>query len=377
MSPQSSPNGVRRVNRVPFYIATAVISLFVLIVLWVAMSRQKNINHVETQQEVVVKHTSSQQMIEDVLPSDRDLLEQKHHDEKKEEHIEKQSKETPIEKNNAPQNESPTVPTLPFMTKTDPVALKIEQQKLRALEKAINEKTRVEYKVNTVKNNIDKNSTESAINSASNGNDKWTLKSKMDMPSTAYLLRAGAVLPGIMISGINSDLPGNIVGQVSENVYDTATGKYLLIPQGTQLYGEYANHVAYGQEGVFVEWNRLVFPDGKALDIGEMHGTDSAGYAGFRDQVNNHYLKIFGSAILMSGITAGVSMSQKHHAGDTEDASSALSESLGQQLGNVSSKMISKNLDIAPTLEIRPGYRFSVIVMKDLKFNDSYHAFDY
>ena len=100
------------------------------------------------------------------------------------------------------------------------------------------------------------------------------------------------------------------MAQVAQNVYDTPTGRYLLIPQGARLVGRYASDVAYGQSRVLVAWQRLVFPDGKALDIGAMPGADSAGYAGFTDRVNHHYLRVFGSALLMSAVVAGITLSQ-------------------------------------------------------------------
>ncbi|MCY1448664.1 Bacterial conjugation TrbI-like protein [compost metagenome] len=127
-------------------------------------------------------------------------------------------------------------------------------------------------------------------------------------------------------------------------------------------------------------WQRIVFPDGKAMDIGSMRGSDSAGYSGLNDKVNNHYLRIFGSAFLMSGIVAGISLSQDRNENGDNDrttASSAMSEALGQQLGQVTAQMIAKNLNIAPTIEIRPGYRFNVMVTKDMTFSKPYQSFDY
>ena len=136
--------------------------------------------------------------------------------------------------------------------------------------------------------------------------------------------------------------------------------------------------VAYGQARVLVAWQRIVFPDGKAMDIGVMPGADSAGYAGFNDQVNNHYFRTFASAFLMSAVTAGITLSQDNGStGNSQRASDALSEALGQQLGQVTAQMIAKNLNIAPTLEIRPGYRFNVIVTKDMTFSKPYQSFDY
>lgn len=226
----------------------------------------------------------------------------------------------------------------------------------------------------------DKRAAQNFYNQFASRGDRWRLDSKLEAPRTRYELRAGFVVPAVMISGINSNLPGEVIAQVSENVYDTATGKYLLIPQGSRLVGTYSSSIGYGQERVLVAWQRIVFPDGRALDIGAMPGADSAGYAGFHDKVNNHYLRTFGSAILMSAIIAGVSMSQPNNSNSYNgqvNARDALSEALGQSLGMTMSQMIQKNLNISPTLEIRPGYRFNVMAVKDLVFKRPYMAFDY
>lgn len=207
---------------------------------------------------------------------------------------------------------------------------------------------------------------------------KWKNKSTITTPEQ-YEIRAGFVIPSTLISGINSDIPGTIIGQVAQNVFDTATGKYLLIPQGSKLYGEYSSNVLFGQKRLLVAWQRIVFPDGKALDIGAMQGADGVGYAGFKDKVNNHYLRIFGSAILMSGITASITLSQPEDesSSDKERVNDAFSEALGEQLGQVTIEMIRKNMNISPTLTIRPGFRFNVIVTKDLVFSKPYQSFDY
>jgi type IV secretion system protein TrbI len=209
--------------------------------------------------------------------------------------------------------------------------------------------------------------------------DRWKLDTQTEAPRSPFELRAGFVMPATLISGIHSELPGQIVAQVAQNVYDTPTGKHLLIAQGSRLIGSYSSEIAFGQARLFVAWQRLVFPDGKALDIGAMPGADSAGYAGLNDQVNNHYLRLFGSAILMSGVTAGIAQSQRQGGSNnsTPSASNALSEALGQQLGQVTAQLIAKNMGVAPSLEIRPGYRFNVIVTKDLTFAKPYESFDY
>jgi type IV secretion system protein VirB10 len=179
--------------------------------------------------------------------------------------------------------------------------------------------------------------------------------------------------------GHQPQIPGQIVAQVSQNVFDTATGKYLLIPQGSRLVGAYDSNPVFGQSRALVAWQRIVFPDGKAIDLGAMPGSDSAGYAGFHDQVNAHWLRIFGSALLMSGVTAGVTLSQPQTTSinGTISASQALSQALGQQLGQATAMMIEKNLNISPTIIIRPGFRFNVVVVKDLTFSKPYRSFDY
>lgn len=209
--------------------------------------------------------------------------------------------------------------------------------------------------------------------------DRWRLDSQPEAPRSPYELRAGSVvIPATLISGINSELPGPIMAQVSQDVFDTARGKHKLIPQGSRLLGVYTSEVAYGQSRILIGWQRIIFPDGKAMDIGSMPGADGAGYAGFKDQVNNHYFRLFGSAFLMSGVTAGIALSQPDQGVNSRPtASSAMSEALGQQLGQVTAQIISKNLNISPTLEIRPGYRFNVMVTKDMTFSKPYQAFDY
>ena len=186
-------------------------------------------------------------------------------------------------------------------------------------------------------------------------------------------------VPAIMIGGINSDVPGQTIAQVSQNVYDTATRRYILIPQGARLVGSYSSFAPYGARRVLVAWQRIVFPDGKAIDLGSMPGADSAGYAGMQDQVNNHYLRIFGSALLMSGVTTGVALSQRQQYDPYSgpNAGNVLSQQMGVQLGNATAQLINRNLNISPTLEIRPGYRMNVTVTKDLTFAAPYGHFDY
>ncbi|MHB8286253.1 MAG: TrbI/VirB10 family protein, partial [Caulobacteraceae bacterium] len=165
---------------------------------------------------------------------------------------------------------------------------------------------------------------------------------KVEAPISPFELRAGFVIPGIMITGINSEIPGQIAATVSQNVFDTATGRFLLIPQGSRLIGSYGSDAGYGQTRVLVAWQRIVFPNGNALDIGSMPGADSAGYSGFHDKVNNHYLRIFGSALMLSAINGLVYLGsqQNNQLGTTTNAQTAFSQSLGQELGETSNELI-------------------------------------
>lgn len=207
--------------------------------------------------------------------------------------------------------------------------------------------------------------------------DRWRNNQPFEALSTPYMVRTGAVIPAMMVTPIISDLPGQIIGQVSQNVYDSATGRHLLIPQGARLIGTYSSDVAYGQERVLFAWQRIVFPDGRALDIGAMPGADGRGASGASDQVNNHYVRIFGSALLLSLVSAGFKLALPDDR-DTEGRrtrSQSLSESVAEQLGQTAGEAIRKNMNIAPTLEIRPGFRVNVMVVKDLEFPGPYRPF--
>lgn len=203
--------------------------------------------------------------------------------------------------------------------------------------------------------------------------DRWRNPGKRETAVTNFMVRAGAIIPAIMVTAINSELPGLIKGQVRQNVYDTATGKYLLIPQGSVLIGEYSSQVAYGQSRVLVAWQRIQFPDGSTMDIGAMPGVDNTGAAGLEDQVNNHYTRIFGSALLLSGITTGFELAVPEGNENDRTPRSVASEQLAQNLGGVAAEMVRKNMAISPTLSVRPGFHVNVMVTKDLVFENPFH----
>ena len=189
---------------------------------------------------------------------------------------------------------------------------------------------------------------------------------RKESPQAPYEVKQGTVIPGIMITGINSDLPGQIIAQVSQNVYDSVTGKSLLIPQGTKIVGSYDSFVAIGQERAMVAWRRLIFPDGMSLELLNMPGADQGGYSGFNDQVNNHYFKIFGSAIMLSLVGSGYQISQPRSNGEFPSNQEIIAAEVGRQFSQVSGELIRRNMQIQPTIEIRPGYRFVIMVNKDM-----------
>ncbi|EFL6894857.1 conjugal transfer protein TrbI [Campylobacter coli] len=197
--------------------------------------------------------------------------------------------------------------------------------------------------------------------------DNGYLKYVKQKPLSTYEIKAGWNIPAILITGVNSDLPGQILAQVTQNVYDNATGKYLLIPQGTKVVGAYSSNIIYGQSRLLVAWNKLIFPNGDTLNLDGMQGTSQDGYTGFEDQVDNHYFRIFGSAFLLSSISAGIALSDNSDTNSEKETASdkAIAQAI-QQMGQVASEMIRKNMNISPTLKIRPGYKFNIFVTKDI-----------
>lgn len=202
------------------------------------------------------------------------------------------------------------------------------------------------------------------------------LPNKLVPQQSPYELKRGSVIPATLITGINSDLPGRITAQVSQNVYDSATGHRLLVPQGTKLFGRYDAEVSFGQSRVLVVWTDIIFPNGSTLQIGGMAGTDAHGNSGFKDKVDNHYFKTFGSAILLAIIGTGIDMAvpQSSTRANQDSASDAARRNFAETFGRLAERTISKNLDVQPTLEIRPGYKFNVLVDQDIVFPGAYRG---
>lgn len=189
-------------------------------------------------------------------------------------------------------------------------------------------------------------------------------------PRSLLELKSGTLLPCVLISGLNSDLPGNMIAQISENVWDTATGRYLLIPRGSRLIGTYDNQVAYGQSRVLVMWSRLIFPDGSSLVLDNLKGADQSGYSGFKGAVNRHWGSIISSALLVSLLGAGVELAAPTDNGnrDNDDPRSILAENAASAVAEAMSQIIQREANRQPTIKIKPGYRFMIFVQHDIIF---------
>lgn len=181
-------------------------------------------------------------------------------------------------------------------------------------------------------------------------------------------LFAGSIIAATMLTAINSDLPGTITATVRRAVYDSRDPSVVLIPQNAQLIGEYNSLVQYGQQRLMVVWNQLTYPDGSTLDLKGMPGVNAQGEAGFYDQVDNHYLRVFGSAALISLFGAAAQMAQPQNASmfTAPDMSQQATSQFATQMNTAAANVLNKNLQIAPTLNIRQGYLFNVMVNKTI-----------
>jgi type IV secretion system protein TrbI len=200
------------------------------------------------------------------------------------------------------------------------------------------------------------------------------LKSTRADPLSRYEIKAGWDIPATLEQAIDSDLPGEVKALVRSNVYDTATGRYLLIPQGARLLGTYNSVISYGQARVQVVWTRVIFPDGSSINLDGMSGHDNEGRAGFRDQVNNHYARLVGFAVLTSAFAAGLELSQRQNSSllTTPTAGQTASAAVGQQLTELGAEVTRRNLNIQPTIKVRVGYKFTVRVNRDMLFDAPY-----
>jgi len=188
----------------------------------------------------------------------------------------------------------------------------------------------------------------------------------LQMPASPYQVMAGAVIAGALVTGIKSDLPGDVIATVTEPVYDSATGKFLLIPQGLRILGKYNSRVSYGQSRVQVVWNRIILPDTSSLTLDNLVGTDPAGYAGLQDDVDWHWGRVVAGAALTTLLGVGAELAAPESRQEGNRIVVAARESAQDGVNQVGQEMTRRNLDIQPTLTMRPGLPVRIIVNRDL-----------
>tara|TARA_A100001391_G_scaffold205339_1_gene205160 strand:+ start:2020 stop:3258 length:1239 start_codon:yes stop_codon:yes gene_type:complete len=178
-----------------------------------------------------------------------------------------------------------------------------------------------------------------------------------------WILQAGSIIAASLITGLNSDLPGLVTAQITENVYDSVTGRGLLIPQGSRLIGSYDSVVAFGQSRALVVWQRIILPDGSSIRIDNVPATDTQGYAGLSDRIDRHTWQLLKGVALSTLLGVGTELSF----GSTEsDLVRAIRESAQQSGARASDQLVTRNLNIQPTLRVRPGWPLRVVVHKDI-----------
>jgi type IV secretion system protein TrbI len=194
--------------------------------------------------------------------------------------------------------------------------------------------------------------------------DRRTISSeRIAAPASPYVLQAGAVIPAALLTGIRSDLPGQVTAQVIENVYDSPTGKMCLVPQGARLVGQYDAQIAFGQTRALLVWTRLIMPNGRSIVLERQPGADAEGYAGLEDEVDNHWGTLFKAAILSTLLSIGSEVGTS----DTEDELiRAIRRGGADSVNQIGQRIVGRSLNVQPTITIRPGFPVRVLVTRDL-----------
>lgn len=195
---------------------------------------------------------------------------------------------------------------------------------------------------------------------------------KLNQPSSPFLVQAGTIIPGTMLTSINSSLPGNVVAQIRNDVYDTVSGQFVLIPKGSKLIGQYDSQIAYGQERVLLAFTRVIRPDGSSMLLDKLSGTDSQGNAGVAGDVDNHWGKILGAAVISTVLSMGAGAVSDNSSSTSNYYPNATQGALGGASANISQtgqQLSGKAINIQPTLTVPAGYQFDMIVNKDIILN--------
>jgi type IV secretory pathway VirB10-like protein len=198
-----------------------------------------------------------------------------------------------------------------------------------------------------------------------NGNvDRRTVSpDRINAPASPYVLQAGAVIPAALLTGISSDLPGQVTAQVTEDVYDSPTGKIRLIPQGARLIGQYDAQIAFGQTRALLVWTRLIMPNGRSMVLERQPGADAEGYAGLEDEVDNHWGTLFKAAILSTLLSIGA---EAGTSGEEDELIRAIRRGSSESVNQIGQRVVGRALNVQPTITIRPGFPVRILVTRDL-----------
>ena len=198
-----------------------------------------------------------------------------------------------------------------------------------------------------------------------NGNaDRRTVSGeRVEPPASPYVLQAGAVIPAALLTGLRSDLPGQVTAQVTEDVYDSPTGRTRLIPQGARLVGQYDAQIAFGQTRALLVWTRLIMPNGRSIVLERQPGADAEGYAGLEDEVDNHWGTLFKAAILSTLLSIGSEVGSN---GSEDDLIRAIRRGGADSVNQIGQRIVGRSLNVQPTITIRPGFPVRVLVTRDL-----------
>ena len=196
---------------------------------------------------------------------------------------------------------------------------------------------------------------------------RTTAPDKLSRPASPFVVQAGTIIPAALMTGIRSDLPGQITAQVTEAVFDSPTGRAKLIPQGARLIGTYDSQIAFGQSRVLLVWTRLIMPNGRSIVLERQVGADAKGYSGLEDEIDYHWKELLGAAALSTLLAVGTEVNSGADVNNTNSAIiQALRRGAGDSLNQTGQQVVRRNLNIQPTLTIRPGFPVKVIVNRDL-----------
>jgi type IV secretion system protein VirB10 len=198
------------------------------------------------------------------------------------------------------------------------------------------------------------------------GDPKIYASGQLQQPRSPYELMAGTIISAALVTGINSDLPGQMVATVTQNVYDTVTGNFLLIPQGSRILGQYDSQVSYGQRRVLLVWTRLIMPDGSSVTLDRLQGVDPAGHSGLEDKVDSHWGRIFAGAAVSTLLGVNSQLVAQDQSVNSGSVAVAIRQSSQDSLNQVGQQMTRKDLNVQPTLTVRPGFPLRVIFNKDI-----------